>query len=511
MHHAYKLKPGVKAFMPPQGLLVVAAYLPIDWQVRFVDENKAVATDCDFRWASAVLISGMHVQRPEILEINRRAHAAGKLTVLGGPSVSASPEWYRQVDILHCGELGDATNHLIARLEQSVERPREQEIFKTIERLPLDQFPVPAYEKIDIASYFLASIQASSGCPYKCEFCDIPALYGHRPRLKRPDQVTAELDAIVARGNPGAVYFVDDNFIANPRACLTLLRCLAEWQKVRGYPVQFACEATLNMAQKLEILEAMREAYFTTVFCGIETPEEAGLDAINKPQNKREPILDSVRRINSYGLEVVSGIILGIDSDTPQTAEKICEFVEESGIPMLTVNMLHALPKTPLWSRLDRAGRLVHIDGRESNVQFLLPYEQVESSWLECIRRTCSPNAIYKRFDYQIEHTYPFRKPIPPTKARLHPSMLIHAVCILCLIFWHIGVRSDYRKRFWQTARPCLRKLQIAELITTAVVSHHMILFARDCQNGTAEKCFYSEAPAGAVAGSAQPQSSVWS
>ena len=115
--HAYRLMRGVKAFMPPQGLLVVAAYMPASWQVRFIDENIAPATEADLAWADVVLMSGMHIQAPQIRDIHRRAKAAGKVTVLGGPSVSASPEMYPEIDYLHCGELGDATDRLVAQLD----------------------------------------------------------------------------------------------------------------------------------------------------------------------------------------------------------------------------------------------------------------------------------------------------------------------------------------------------------------------------------------------------------
>ena len=90
--HAYKLMYRVKAFMPPQGLLLIAAYMPQSWPVRFIDENITRATAKDFAWADVVLVSGMHVQADEIHSIAQRAHAAGKLAVLGGPSASASPE-----------------------------------------------------------------------------------------------------------------------------------------------------------------------------------------------------------------------------------------------------------------------------------------------------------------------------------------------------------------------------------------------------------------------------------
>jgi len=114
---------GVKAFMPPQGILVIAAYLPDNWQVRFIDENLRPATPADFAWAEAVFVSGMHIQRAQMEDINRRAHGYGKVTVLGGPSVSGCPEYYPDFDYLHVGELGDATDELIRRLEATTARP----------------------------------------------------------------------------------------------------------------------------------------------------------------------------------------------------------------------------------------------------------------------------------------------------------------------------------------------------------------------------------------------------
>src|ERR1700677_3606985 len=124
--YAYDLMAGVRAFMPPQGLLVIAAALPEHWQVRFVDENMARAKPADFAWADVVFVSGMHVQRDEIHDLCERAHAAGKPAALGGPSVSASPSYYPDFDYLHVGELGDATEALIARLAADCSRPPRQ-------------------------------------------------------------------------------------------------------------------------------------------------------------------------------------------------------------------------------------------------------------------------------------------------------------------------------------------------------------------------------------------------
>ena len=215
--YAYPIM-GVKAFMPPQGLLVIAAALPAHWQVKFVDENIRPVRRAEFAWADAVFVSGMHIQRARIHDLCARAHASGKTVVVGGPSASACPEYYPDADYLHIGELGDATEELIARLERDTARPPAQVRLTTKERLDLAAFPLPAYELCRLDRYFMGSIQFSSGCPYDCEFCDIPALYGRNPRLKRPEQITAELDKMRAHGLRNAVYFVDDNFIGNRRA-----------------------------------------------------------------------------------------------------------------------------------------------------------------------------------------------------------------------------------------------------------------------------------------------------
>lgn len=493
LHHAYPLTPGVKAFMPPQGLLVVAAYLPETWEVRFIDENIRPAGPGDYRWADVVIVSGMHIQRPHINRINELAHRYGKLTALGGPSVSACPEYYPDFDLLHLGELGDATDEMIKFMDLHTERPAGQVQFQTQERVPLDRFPIPAYHLIKPDQYFIGSIQFSSGCPYHCEFCDIPALYGNDPRLKTPEQITAELDALLAQGNPGAIYFVDDNFVGNRRAVTALLPHLIAWQKARGYPVQFACEATLNLAQSPKLLAMMREAYFTTVFCGIETPEPDALHAISKDHNLSMPILEAVRTLNRYGLEVVSGIILGFDTDTPETADRILEFIRRSQIPMLTMNLLYALPKTPLWDRLAREDRLILDEQRESNVDFRLPYDQVVAMWRRCITTAYSPEAVYARFAYNIEHTYPNRITPPNSPARASGANIRKGLILLAKILIRVGLLSHYRDTFWKLAGPALKQGQIESVISTALVAHHLIEFARECAQGQESASFYSQ------------------
>jgi radical SAM superfamily enzyme YgiQ (UPF0313 family) len=291
------------------------------------------------------------------------------------------------------------------------------------------------------------------------------------------------------------VYFVDDNFIGNQKATLELLPRLVEWQTANRYPLRFACEATLNIAKNERVLELMRDAGFHTVFCGIETPEPDALRFMSKDQNLRMPLLDAVRRINDYGMEVVSGIILGLDTDGPETADHVLEFIRASNIPMLTINVLYALPKTPLWRRLELEGRLLPDGVRESNVEFKLPYETVMAMWRRCISETYEPAALYERFAYNATHTFARRKTFPTNPQRASWANIRMAIGLLGRIFWKIGVRGDYRRTFWRLALPLLRSGDIETLIHVAVVSHHLIEFTRDCLRGAGESSFYAPAP----------------
>ena len=166
-------------------------------------------------------------------DICARAHAAGKPVALGGPSVSACPEFYPEFDYLHIGELGDATDALIDLIAASIDRPAGEQIaLETKERRALADFPTPAYELAAIDRYFLGSIQFSSGCPYTCEFCDIPGLYGRVPRLKTPQQIVAELDKLLRLRRHTARSISSTTISsATARALRDLLPHLVEWQK----------------------------------------------------------------------------------------------------------------------------------------------------------------------------------------------------------------------------------------------------------------------------------------
>ncbi|MET0671733.1 MAG: B12-binding domain-containing radical SAM protein [Xanthobacteraceae bacterium] len=490
--HAFPLLYNVKAFMPPQGLLVLAAYLPEHWPVRFVDENVARATPEDFAWADAVMVSGMHIQAPQVRDIHARAKAAGKPMALGGPSVSAAPEMYPDVEYLHIGEMGDATDAMIEQLAADVSVPAQQVQFTTKERLPLGHFPIPAYGLIKLGQYLIGSIQFSSGCPYQCEFCDIPGLYGRVPRLKTAQQIIAELDCMLEQpSHPQTIYFVDDNFIGNRKATRDLLPHLIEWQKSHQYPLAFACEATLNIAKQTDVLKLMQAASFVNIFVGIETPNLDALKSMRKEQNATLPMMDSIRTLNGFGMEVTSGIILGLDTDTETTADQLIDFIEQSKIPVLTINLLHALPKTPLWDRLARANRITDDPALESNVRFLRPHDDVVASWRRCIAHAYEPERLFERFWHQVERTY-VNRTNPSGRGKLTFANLRMGAVLAWRLLFKVGIKSDYRRHFWRAAKHAFKHGQIDAIMGMGFVSYHLIRFTREALRGEQNASFYS-------------------
>jgi radical SAM superfamily enzyme YgiQ (UPF0313 family) len=191
-------------------------------------------------------------------------------------------------------------------------------------------------------------------------------------------------------------------------------------------------------------------------------------------------------------MEVVSGIIMGLDTDKPDTGEALLGFVDESRIPLLTINLLQALPKTPLWDRLELANRLIHDEGRDSNVDFLLPYDQVVNSWRKCMEVAYQPEKLFARFQHQVDFTYAKRLKVPVTPEQKSWSNIKRGLVMLAKIFWKVGVLGDYRKVFWKFALPRLRHGDLEGLIGPALVAHHLIIFARAASTGRQNASNYS-------------------
>ncbi len=355
-----------RASLPPLGLLTVAAMLPAKWEKRLVDVNVRPLSENDLAWAETVFISAMVVQRDSARNLIARCKAAGLKIVAGGPLFTAEYDQFADVDHFILNEAEQTLPAFLSDLEQG----RAGHVYDSEGYPEIEHTPPPMWELIDLKHYATMAIQYSRGCPFDCEFCNITALFGHRPRIKTAGQIIRELDGLYRLGWRSGVFFVDDNFIGNRRHLKEkLLPALIEWRKNK-VGISFHTEVSINLADDQNLMDLMAQAGFNAVFIGVETPDEQSLAECNKKQNKNRDLVEDVKRIQRSGMQVQGGFIVGFDSDTPSIFQRQIEFIQKSGIVTAMVGLLQAPQGTRLYERLSKEGRLLgmfsgdNVDGR---------------------------------------------------------------------------------------------------------------------------------------------------
>jgi len=353
------IMPYKRTVNPPLGLATLAALCPPDWEIEIIDENvEPVPLSPD---ADLVGVCGMGIQFDRQAELLNYYKAAGYFVVAGGSYVSLCPELYETIaDTIIAGEAEYIWKEFCRDFEAGHSKP----CYKEEGIVDLRDSPTPRFDLLKLKEYMSVSLQFSRGCPYQCEFCDIIVMFGRKPRTKSIQQVELELDLLRENGVQN-VFFVDDNLIGNSRSAKQLISFLIEYQTRHDYRFNFGTEASLNLSRDAELLTLFRKANFEWVFIGIESPDENSLKEIKKYQNLKEDILTSVRTIYSHGIQVYGGFIIGFDNDTINTYNQQFQFITQSGIQMAMVGLLTALPKTPLYNRLQEEGRL--IDKKETS------------------------------------------------------------------------------------------------------------------------------------------------
>ena len=399
---------GKRAAQPPLGLMTVAALLPGNWKKRLVDTNVERLRDRDLAWADVVMLSGMHIQRESLAAIVERCRARGLRTVVGGPIASSLSAADLKADHIVVGE----AEALVAGLARDLEQGTAEPVYQAAERPEMGTSPLPDLSLIKMGRYSTMAVQYSRGCPFNCEFCDIIEIYGRRPRTKAVAQVLAELDQLHAAGWRETVFIVDDNFIGNKARAKELCVALAEWRSQHKTSFDFNTEASPNLADDPELMQLMKEAGFVSVFLGIETPDESGLIAANKLQNTRRSLLDSVAVIQSYGMQVMGGFILGFDTDREDIFDRMVEFIQKSGIPVAMVGLLQAMPGTQLFRRLWREGRILdlgHGDNTGDKLNFLpnMDATKLLEGYRSVLKRIYSGEAYYERVKLYLSRTQP--------------------------------------------------------------------------------------------------------
>jgi radical SAM superfamily enzyme YgiQ (UPF0313 family) len=388
----------------PLGLCTVAALLPRHWELRLVDRNVEELDDRTLEWADLVLTGGMMPQQIDCLDVIKRARALGKVVVVGGPDPTSSPHLYMEASHLVLGE-GELT---VPQFLADLEKGEAKKIYESAGKADMTQSPTPRFDLLRFGNYNHVGIQFCRGCPFNCEFCDIIELYGRRPRAKTPEQILQELQTLYELGYRGHIDLVDDNFIGNKKLVKELLPRVKAWLEERGWPFEFTTEASINLADDPALMQLMREVGFFAIFVGIESPDEKTLAAMQKRQNTRRSIVESIHKIYQHGMFVNAGFIIGFDSEQGSVAKGLIDCIEDTAIPASMAGLLYALPNTQLSRRLKAEGRLhenydVQPDGESdqctAGINFAprRPREDILRDYLEVVESIYAPEAYFGR------------------------------------------------------------------------------------------------------------------
>jgi radical SAM superfamily enzyme YgiQ (UPF0313 family) len=433
-----------KASLPPLGLLTVAAMLPKEWQKKLVDMTVTPLSDRDIQWADYVFITAMHVQKKSVKEVIAKCKKLGAKIVAGGTLFTTEYEDFEDVDHLVLNE----AEITLPRFLEDLKEGRPEHIYTSDQLADIKKTPIPLWELIDMEKYATMCIQYSRGCPFKCEFCDVTLLFGHKIRNKTRDQILAELESLYSWGWRGGVFIVDDNFIGNKVELKKIvLPAMIDWMEKRNNPFSFVTQASINLSDDDALMKLMVQAGFDLVFVGIETPHEESLAECDKFQNKNRDLVACVKKIQRFGLEVQAGFIVGFDSDPPSIFEKQIAFIQKSGIVTAMVGLLNAPRGTKLYQRLVNEGRLLKgFSGNNTDlsINFIpkMSYQMLFNGYRKVLYTIYSPKYYYERILTLLRNLESSQK----KKFRLR---LCHLEAFLKSI-WFLGIRGKGRIYYWK-------------------------------------------------------------
>ena len=444
---------GAKYPAAPLGLMTAAALLPQQWQFKLIDTNVEPLRDEHLEWADIVGTGGMLPQQSATLSIIERAHKFGRPVITGGPDPSSQPNLYQSSDYLVLGEGEISIPLFIQALEKGCTRGE----FKSDEKAEMTEAVIPRFDLIHFKDYIQVGIQCTRGCPFNCEFCDVIEIFGRKPRSKSPEQIIKELQSLYDLGHRGHIDFVDDNFIVNKQNTIKVLQAIKEWSEINKYPYYFSTESSINLADDENLLQMMQAVDFRYVFIGIETSDNKTLELTQKKLNVNRDVVKSVKKINSYGMIVNAGFIIGFDSESDHTAENMIKCIQESGICMAMLGKLYALPNTQLTRRLHNEGRLFEVDSRirdgntdvdqlTSGLNFLTARSRLDilKDYVRIIKYIYDPEHYYERIIHTGLNLRPANKYRPKMLSKLR---MIKAFLTLCQ---KVGYNKTTGRLYWK-------------------------------------------------------------
>ena len=384
---------GRKVAEAPLALPTLAALTPPDLEVILIDENvEPINFD---EKVDLVGITSMTSLAPRAYEIADEFRCRGTKVVLGGIHASMLPEEAIQhADSVVIGEAEETWPQLIRDFKED----RLQKFYRSSTFPDLDNSPVPRWDLLKTGAYINHVLQVGRGCPYNCAFCSVTKFSGRRYRHKPVDRVLKEIDTLQEIDKDKRLFFADDNFLSIPAYSRDLLKLLIP------YRIRWWCQASINRLKDDRLLELLRDSGCEVISVGFESTSPDTLDSLDKSAvNKAADYVQTVQKVNSYGLVLLGNFILGSDTDREDVFERTVEFITDANIPLASINILTPLPGTALYKRLQEEGRILHKDWWKYDFESICFRPKMDSAALEhgrtwAHRQIYSYDELYQRF-----------------------------------------------------------------------------------------------------------------
>ncbi len=389
----------VIASLPSLSLLTLAALTPADVEIEYHEIADLRAQGLPKRNFDLVAISTMTAQSRDAYEVARRYRTMGIPVVMGGLHATAVPDEVAS----HCDSVIVGEGEPL--WPQVVEDAREgtlQSRYRAQEEFDLANAPMPRFDLLDIKKYNRLTVQTTRGCPHACEFCASSIMLTSKYKVKPVDKVIAEIRAIKRLWPQPFIELADDNSFAMRGHAKDLLRAMATER------VSWFTEADISIAKDPELLALMRRAGCRQVLIGLESPVDAGLDAVETRSNFKlrqfPKYEDAVRTIQAHGITVNGCFILGLDGHTTDIFDSVYDFAMRTGLYDVQVTVQTPFPGTPLYARLARENRLTHPGQWDRCTLFDVNYKpshmtprQLELGLLNLVQRLYDPQAVRAR------------------------------------------------------------------------------------------------------------------
>ncbi len=386
---------------PILGLTLLASLFPKTYEVKIINE---VIEEIDFNaGVDLVGITALTCVIKRAYAIADRFRERGVKVILGGVHPSLLPDEAKEhADSVFIGEAEGMLDKVIADFESGKLQP----FYKNREWSDLKGMPLPRRDLLNKRYRpFFKVIETTRGCPNRCEFCSVPIINGKRYRIRPLEEIDHELSTIIHKKGE-YLFLSDDNVTAKEDYAFGLFEIF------KRHKVKWMGFTTLKIALNEKLLKAARESGCVSLFLGFESLLQENLDNVSKRFVNAKELSNLIKTIQTHRIGIQGAFIFGFDGDDPTVFKKTVEFVQENNIDLPTFSVLTPFPGTPLFSRLEKEGRIFDLNWSHydmSHVVFKpkkMTVQELQEGYLWAQKYICAPRSILKRLLWGPKHHF---------------------------------------------------------------------------------------------------------